>query len=55
MTVILGIDPGITGAIARISQSGAVEVWDMPATPRDLAELMVRAAVSPVMLVDVIE
>ena len=26
----IGIDPGITGAIARISQSGAYEVHDIP-------------------------
>ncbi len=38
MTTILGIDPGETGAIGMVCPS--VEVWDMPATPHDLATLM---------------
>lgn len=38
MTTILGIDPGATGAIAMVTPM--VEVWDMPATPHDLAALM---------------
>ena len=37
-TTIVGIDPGATGAIAMIQPM--VEVWDMPATPHDLATLM---------------
>ena len=37
-TTIIGIDPGATGAIAMIQPM--VEVWDMPATPHDLATLM---------------
>ena len=38
MTTILGIDPGETGAIGMVCPS--VDVWDMPATPHDLATLM---------------
>ncbi len=38
MTTILGIDPGETGAIGMVTPG--VEVWDMPATPHDLATLL---------------
>lgn len=38
MTAILGIDPGMTGAIAQVSPME--EVWDMPETPHDLAALL---------------
>lgn len=38
MTTILGIDPGQHGAIAMVCPS--VDVWDMPATPHDLATLL---------------
>lgn len=38
MTTILGIDPGMTGAIAQVSPTE--EVWDMPETPHDLAALL---------------
>jgi len=38
MPTILGIDPGATGAIACVQPTE--EVWDMPATPHDLAALM---------------
>lgn len=40
MTTILGIDPGAAGAIARIG--GEVAVWDMPATAKDLVDLLVQ-------------
>lgn len=44
MTIILGIDPGASGGIARIvdyPEGGAdsVEVWKMPETERDLLDL----------------
>lgn len=35
---ILGIDPGMTGAIAMVQPM--VDVWDMPATAQDLATLL---------------
>lgn len=38
MTTILGIDPGMTGAIAQISPMEAV--WDMPETPHNIAALL---------------
>lgn len=34
---ILGIDPGAGGAIGMVQPM--VETWDMPATPKDLADL----------------
>ena len=30
MTVIIGIDPGFSGAIAKLSSKGTLEIWDMP-------------------------
>lgn len=30
MTVIIGIDPGFSGAIAKLSSKGMLEIWDMP-------------------------
>ena len=30
MTITVGIDPGVSGAIATLDQSGAIEVHDMP-------------------------
>ena len=30
MTVTIGIDPGISGAVAVVNQAGEVLVWDMP-------------------------
>ncbi len=30
MAVIIGIDPGFSGAIALLSSAGTLEVWDMP-------------------------
>lgn len=38
VTAILGIDPGKSGAIAMVEPG--VDVWDMPATPADLAALL---------------
>ena len=38
--IIIGIDPGASGGIAVISRSGEVEVFKMPATERDLWELI---------------
>jgi hypothetical protein len=38
MTTIVGIDPGAHGAIGMIQPD--VCVWDMPATPHDLATLL---------------
>lgn len=40
MTDILGIDPGASGAIAKIG--GEVAVWDMPSTPKDLVDLLAQ-------------
>ena len=41
-TVILGIDPGVTGAIGCLSTSASAPlVWDMPSNPRDLYEGLV--------------
>lgn len=40
MTTILGIDPGTTGAIGMVTPM--VDTWDMPATPKDLADLFAR-------------
>lgn len=40
MTTIVGIDPGATGAIAAID-SGA-DVWDMPATAKDLVDVLIQ-------------
>ena len=30
MTVVLGIDPGLTGALAVLDSDGKLEVWDIP-------------------------
>jgi len=30
MTIIIGIDPGFSGAIAHLSSNNALEIWDMP-------------------------
>lgn len=38
LVTILGIDPGVTGAIGMVEP--CVETWDMPATPLDLALLL---------------
>ena len=38
MVAIVGIDPGMTGAIATVEPT--VEVWDMPTTAHDLAALL---------------
>lgn len=43
MATILGIDPGKNGGIARIDQDGA-RVWKMPATDRDLFDLIKSAS-----------
>ena len=40
MTTILGIDPGVTGAIAALYDTGAHNVWDMSANPHDLYGLL---------------
>jgi hypothetical protein len=39
MATTVGIDPGLSGGIALIGQSGAVHAWKMPATERDLFDL----------------
>lgn len=33
MSTIIGIDPGFTGAIAKLYPSGKLEIWDMPTVP----------------------
>lgn len=30
MTIIIGIDPGFSGAIAHLSSDGTLKIWDMP-------------------------
>lgn len=41
MTAILGIDPGLTGAIAYLHDGQyGYDVYDMPPNPADLAELI---------------
>lgn len=40
VTTILGIDPGATGAIAVLYDTGAHNVWDMPTNPHDLYGLL---------------
>ena len=40
MSAIMGIDPGLTGAIGILHVDGSVAVEDMPRNPRDLYELL---------------
>ncbi len=38
---VVGIDPGVTGGIARIDNAGqSLEVWPMPDTPRGVARVL---------------
>ena len=40
--IILGIDPGITGAVAAIDRAGWVQIYDLPTTPLPGAGLVRR-------------
>ena len=30
MRIVLGVDPGLSGALARLTASGDLTIWDMP-------------------------
>lgn len=49
MSLIIGIDPGASGAVAILENGKLIEVWDMP-TVQVLAGKSVKRRVSPEML-----
>lgn len=52
---MIAIDPGITGAIARISQSGAYEVKDLPVMEHGKGKAKVKKQINPSGLRDILE
>lgn len=45
MARYVGIDPGLKGALAVVDHDGAVEIWPMPRTEREIADLFERALI----------
>lgn len=52
---MIGIDPGISGAIARISQSGAYEVKDLPTMANGKGKSKIKKMINPSALRDILE
>lgn len=52
---MIAIDPGITGAIARISQSGAYEVKDLPVMEHGKGKAKVKKQINPSELKRILE
>jgi len=50
----IGIDPGLTGAIARISQSGAYEVKDLPVMANGKGKSKVKNMINPAALAEML-
>lgn len=55
MPVIIGIDPGITGAVARISNSSSIQVEDMPIMAKGKGSSKVKNQVNAAALYDLLK
>ena len=55
MATIIGIDPGITGALARISQSGCAYLYDMPIMAKGKGSSKVKNQINAAELSDILE
>lgn len=52
---MIAIDPGITGAIARINQNGAYEVHDLPLMAKGKGSAKVKTQINPSALRDILQ
>jgi len=52
--VVIGIDPGISGALAMVTHHGLVHVADMPVMPRGAGGAYVKNQVAPAALAQIL-